>query len=274
MKYLLPCVAVLMLAACRPEAPAPQPSTQSAESPEQVVPLEDEAVPELKDSVETDPRYIIGISYPPEANRYPGLAAALHRYTQVAREELMESVEARGDGSDAAGLPYDLSLDYRTVVSTPSLLAIAADGSMFTGGAHGALLVERFVWLPAQDKALAIGDLFPDAKAWRDISRYVREQLHAALSQRVDADELEPAERDRLVRTSGRMIDEGSGPEEENFSRYEPVMGADGRIHALRFVFPPYQVGPYSDGIQTVEVPASVVLPHVAPEYRSLFAGG
>lgn len=42
----------------------------------------------------------------------------------------------------------------------------------------------------------------------------------------------------------------------------------------LRFVFAPYQVGPYSDGTQTVEVPASVLLLHVAPEYRGLFAGG
>ena len=41
---------------------------------------------------------------------------------------------------------------------------------------------------------------------------------------------------------------------------------------AVRFVFPPYQVGPYADGTQTVDVPASVLLPHVAPEYAGLFA--
>jgi len=39
-------------------------------------------------------------------------------------------------------------------------------------------------------------------------------------------------------------------------------------------VFAPYQVGPYSDGTQTVEVPADVLLPFVAPEYRTLFSGG
>ena len=49
-------------------------------------------------------------------------------------------------------------------------------------------------------------------------------------------------------------------------------MDAGGRIAALRFVFPPYQVGPYSDGTQTVDVPASVLLPHVAAGYRELFA--
>ena len=52
------------------------------------------------------------------------------------------------------------------------------------------------------------------------------------------------------------------------------MLGPDGRIAALRFVFPPYQVGPYADGTQTVDVPANVLLPRVAPAYRPLFSGG
>ena len=68
------------------------------------------------------------------------------------------------------------------------------------------------------------------------------------------------------------MIDQGTTPDAANFAQFEPVMDAGGRIAALRFVFPPYQVGPYSDGTQTVDVPASVLLPHVAAGYRELFA--
>ena len=151
-------------------------------------------------------------------------------------------------------------------------LAVAADGSSYTGGAHGAPLIGRFVWLPEQQRRLTADDLLPEPRAWRDVSAYVREQLHAALSQRVDADELDPVERERVMRSAAKMIDEGSTPEAGNFSDFEPVLGAQGQLVALRFVFPPYQVGPYSDGVQTVEVPASVLLPHVAPEYRSLFA--
>ena len=41
---------------------------------------------------------------------------------------------------------------------------------------------------------------------------------------------------------------------------------------ALRFVFPPYQVGPYSDGVQTVEVPAAVLRPYLADDVRGLFS--
>ena len=73
---------------------------------------------------------------------------------------------------------------------------------------------------------------------------------------------------------AGEMIADGTAPKAANFARFEPVVDADGRIRALRFVFPPYQVGPYSDGTRTADVPAAVLLPVLAPEYRRLFRGG
>ncbi|HEY5970626.1 MAG TPA: RsiV family protein, partial [Pseudoxanthomonas sp.] len=91
-------------------------------------------------------------------------------------------------------------------------------------------------------------------------------------SVRADADELPPAERLEFVRNADKMIDEGTEPDIDNFSQFQPIVGADGKVTALRFVFPPYQVGPYADGTQTVDVPAAVLLPHVAPEYAGLFA--
>ena len=69
------------------------------------------------------------------------------------------------------------------------------------------------------------------------------------------------------------MIATGTEPKAAAFAQFEPLMGPGGRLAGLRFVFPPYQVGPYSDGTQTVEVPAAVLLPHVAPAYRGLFQG-
>ena len=154
------------------------------------------------------------------------------------------------------------------------MFAIAADGSIYTGGAHGAPLIARFTWLPQQNELLTAQALIPDAAGWRAISDYAGEQLQAALSQRVDDDNPTPEEREELVRSASKMIEEGTRPEPDNFSQFEPVLDAGGRLRALRFVFPPYQVGPYSDGTQTVEVPAQVLLPHVAPAYRGLFATG
>lgn len=268
MKRVLSTILVLgALAACRQEAPQPQPPPDASA---QVPPADAPVAVELKDVVETDPRYIIGITYPPAVNKYPALAAELKAYADAARADLMEALE--GIDEHAGPVMYDLALEFTVVADTPQVFAVAADGSSYTGGAHGAPLIGRFVWLPQQDRRLTAAELIPDPRAWRDVSLYVREQLHAALSQRVDADDLDPVERDRVMRSAAKMIDEGSAPEADNFAEFEPVLGEGGRLAGLRFVFPPYQVGPYSDGVQTVEVPASVLLPHVAPGYRALFS--
>lgn len=226
----------------------------------------------LEDVLETNARYIIGISYPPVAEKYPGLASELKKFADSARSELMQAVS--GLGNDTPTSPYDLSLRFNPLLETPQLVAIAADGSSYTGGAHGTPLIARFVWLPQQNTLLQADKLVPQAAGWKAISDYVREQLHGALSQRVDADELSPGERAELIRSAGKMIDEGSEANARNFAQFEPIAGAGGKLKGLRFVFPPYQIGPYADGTQTVEVPAEILLPHVAPEYRMLFVGG
>lgn len=267
---VLSVVAVLALSACRQSSPEPQGAISGPDRDAAAVAPVAEPI-ELVDVVETDPRYIIGISFPPAVNKYPGLAADLKTYADGARAELMEAVA--GLEGEAGSAMYDLALEFKVIADTPDIFAVAADGSSYTGGAHGAPLIARFVWLPREQRRLRASELIPDPDAWREVSSFVREQLHAALSQRVDADELDPGERERVIRSAARMIEEGSAPDAENFTEFEPVIGANGRLAALRFVFPPYQVGPYSDGEQTVEVPAELLLPHVAQAYRALFAG-
>ena len=268
------CAFVLLLAVsagCRREQPAEQPAAPTAPTaaPGTVAAPVDSS---LKDVTENPPDYIIGISSPPVATQYPALAAELKRYAEAARSELLEAAKGREKGEGAA--PYELVLPFSELHVSPTLVAVGVDGSSYTGGAHGAPLIARWVWLPQQNKLLRATDLVPDAKGWEAISQLVREQLHTALSQRVDADELPPAERVEVLKDANRMIDDGTAPDPQHFSQFEPLVGSGGRIRALRFVFPPYQVGPYSDGTQTVEVPAVSLLPYIAPAYRSLFEGG
>jgi hypothetical protein len=253
----------LALAACRREPPVPTddaaPAAAAISAP-------------LVDVVEATPRYLIGISYPKQAARYPGLARALRDYAAAARGELQTALG--GDNAQTPPVPYDLSLSFTMLMETPRLVAVAADGSSWTGGAHGKPLIARFVWLPQEQRMLTAQALVPEARGWQAISAFVREQLHTALSQRLDAHEVPPDERAEMQQTAGAMIDAGTVPSAASFAQFEPVPGPDGRLVALRFVFPPYQVGPYADGTQTVEVPAEVLLPHVAPAWRSLFRGG
>lgn len=260
--------ALLALAACKREAEAPVAAVPE-EIPAGEAPPATSASPELKDVIETQDSYVVGISYPPGINRYPGLAQAVAAYSDAARAELMQAVA--GFGNDKPSAPYELSLSFEQVVETPQIVAVTADGSRYTGGAHGEPLVARFVWLPPQQKLLTANELVPRVEGWVAIGNFIREQLHTSVSVRADADEMPPEERQQFVRSADKMIDEGTEPDVDNYKEFQPVVDAQGRITALRFVFPPYQVGPYADGTQTVDVPAALLLPHVAPEYAGLF---
>lgn len=268
------CLLLLALAACQREAPAPdaggaQPGTGDAGTAAT-------APVALEDVMETGDGYIVGISYPRSVVQYPGLAAALKAYADAAREELRQALrtpEADGGDPTVPG-PYDLSLAFVELHASPDLVAVAADGSSYLGGAHGQPLVRRFVWLPKHDRMLTAEVLVPEAAGWRAISDYVREQLTSTLSVRLDANDIAPDARADTERSAGAMVESGTAPDPDNFSEFEPIPGEGGKLAGLRFVFPPYQVGPYAAGTQTVDVPSAVLLPQVAPEYRDLFAAG
>ena len=226
----------------------------------------------LQDVVETKPDYIIGITYPQSAGGHPGLAKALKAYADSARADLLRAVAGLKGQKPSA--PYDLSLQFTGLVDRPHIVAVAADGSSYTGGAHGNPLVARFVWLPPQQRMLTAQALVPSATGWQAVSDAAREQLMTTLSQRLDADGLLPGDHAVQLQEGSKAIADGTAPDARNFAHFEPVVDADGRIRALRFVFPPYQVGPYADGTRTVEIPAATLLPVIAPEFRPLFRGG
>jgi hypothetical protein len=263
----------LSMAACQPDRPATEATAGKPAPAVDTTPAvaEPAAAPaELKDVIERDPRYVIGISYPPGLDRYPGLAVAVRQYAEAARAELMQAVE--GLGNDKPTAPYELSLAFQQVLDTPSIIAVAADGSRYTGGAHGEPLVARFVWLPAHNEMLTAQKLIATREGWAGVGQYIATQLHDAAQKRTEADKLPPPDAEALLKNADKMIAEGTAAEAENFEQFIPLLDATGKIAAVRFVFPPYQVGPYSDGTQSVDVPAAVLRPLVAPAYTELFA--
>ena len=239
---------------------------------------------DLQDISERGPRYMIGISFPPELKRYPALAAEVKRDTDAVRADFLK--QAADNAAAGASGTFDLSLAYSMVAESPRIVAVAAEGTSYVGGAHGAPLLERYVWLLPENRRLTAADLIPGDAGWEPVSAYVREQLLALQRQRLSADDKADAgdedaadaddtqARKEQLKNAADMIEQGTEPKAANFANFEPLLGADGKITALRFVFPPYQVGPYSDGTQAVEVPAAVLLPQIAPAERGLFAGG
>lgn len=251
-----------VLSACGRDGEAvdagPAPATAAA--PAQVV---------LEDVIETTPTHVVGISYDPRIQPGPGLARALAAYAEEARRELAQALAELGN--DAPRVPYELSLSFEQTVGTPRLKAVAADGSLYTGGAHGQPLVERFVWLVEEDRRLTNEALVPAADSRRAIAAYVERQLLDQVQARLQDDRLEPALQQEILDNARGMIAEGTEPSPGNFRQFQPVVDGQGRITAIRYVFPPYQVGPYADGVQSVDVPAEVIRPHVAAEYAPLF---
>ncbi|MCD0259321.1 hypothetical protein JWH11_17370 [Xanthomonas melonis] len=224
----------------------------------------------LQDVIEHAPAYMVGISYPRGLDAYPELVALVRGYAQDARDELMQAVS--GLGNDKPAAPYELSLSFEKLLQTPELIVVSADGSRYTGGAHGEPLVARFVWLVKERRQLTAHALIADPAGWEKIGREVAMQLHAAAAERVVAERVPIEEQAEQVASADRMIAEGTTAQAGNFAQFVPVLNAAGKIAALRFVFPPYQVGPYSDGTQTAEITTATLLPWVAPEYAHLFA--
>lgn len=271
-RSLLPAgLLLLLVAACQPEA---QPEGGDAGT-QATAPGVQEPVA-LEDVMESGDGYIIGISYPRSVAAHPGLAAALAEYAEGARAELMQALatpEADGGDPTVPG-PYDLSLAFVELHATADVVAVAADGSSYLGGAHGQPLVRRFFWLPREEKLLAARELVPGEAGWRAISDYVRDQFLAELSLQDEGGNAPDDEQADALRGQAAMVEAGTAPDPDNFSEFEPIAAEDGKLAGLRFVFPPYQVGPYAAGTQVVEVPAAVLLPHVAPAYRDLFSTG
>lgn len=262
-----------VLAACQRQ-PQPAAQTPAAAQPAQVQTSDgstaEGAAAPLSDVIENTPSHVLGISYPPGLEMQPGLLQLVRNYADKARAELKQAVDAL-DG-EVPSAPYELSLSFEKVLQTPQFLVIAADGSRYTGGAHGSPLVARFVWLVQAQKQLTAAELIPAVQGWQSVGRYVSAQLHQAAAARAQAGARSAQEMKSVLGRVDSMIAAGTSANAENFAQFQPVLNADGKIAALRFVFAPYQVGPYSDGTQSVDVPAAVLLPVVAQEYLPLFA--
>lgn len=260
-----------MLAACGQDA-APAAERAAAAAPSAsgapAAPDAKPSVDRLEDVIETAPTHIVGISFPKDLADEPGLAAELQRYADRQRSALAEAVAARA--ADAP--PYDLTLNFTKVYESPGIVAIAADGSTYTGGDASRPLAARFVWMRDEDRLLTASDLVPDEANWARIADDVRRQLRTAYAQRIAADGVPEAERGAALREASERIERGTAARATQFAMFEPVPAPDGRIGALRFVFPAAQLDTGLHGTHTVDVPAHMLRPLVAPRYRELFA--
>jgi hypothetical protein len=144
---------------------------------------------------------------------------------------------AAGNGANDAPAESDaLSL---TITYTEQKNA-AADNYIFstdtyTGGAHDLESTQTFSFSPTGQQ-ITLQTVFTDVDAGlKAIEPYVQAKLTSSMT---DAD---PS-----------MIADGTAPTTDNYQSFTIQPGS------ITFIFDPYQVAPYSDGMQTVTVPLSV----------------
>ena len=85
-------LSLVVLAACQRQATPEAAAPAIVPVPEVAAGAAASATPSLDDVIEHDPRYVVGISYPPGAAADPGLARALYDYAQAARADLDQAV--------------------------------------------------------------------------------------------------------------------------------------------------------------------------------------
>ncbi len=255
---------VALVASCKREQPANAPATGAMPSAAATAPIV------LQDQVEHTPTWLLGITYPKGMALPAGLAQEMKAYADASRKRLVDAAAPHKAGDP--GVPYDMSLEFRQIApQAHGLIAIAADGSLYSGGAQGDPLIRRFLWDVQGADLISAGELLNGDAGWVAISNSVRETLVGQIRTRMEDDKQAPEEIEKAIAQMKPIVESGTRPAASEFSEFEPMIDAQGKLIGLTFVFPPYQVAGYSDGIQRADVPLAVFQQYLNPKYSGLF---
>ena len=134
------------------------------------------------------------------------------------------------------------------VFSSPRTISYVFTTYLDTLGAHGNMFFHTFTFNTATGAPISLADLFlPGTDYLGKLSALARADLPAVIGP--DA-------------TDARMINDGTTPEDKNFSSFFIDNGT------LCILFAPYAVAPYSAGPQTLQIPLSELSSILKPEYR------
>ncbi|MGI9535411.1 MAG: RsiV family protein [Thermodesulfobacteriota bacterium] len=156
---------------------------------------------------------------------------------------------------------WQLNVDMNNFTQAGNLASILGYVFSFTGGAHPNHSFFSVNFNTESQEQFGFSDLFMDQKnALKSISEY-------------SVDDILKQKKEKLVdeNTDKDWIMEGAGPNEKNFQIFTIVPHGHLKIKALRFVFPPYSVGPYYEGTYEVEVPSKIFYEQLVEKYKADF---
>ena len=201
----------------------------------------------------------IYVTYPYKALEYLEIFEKLKLEVEKAKKDngFDDVDEDFREGSHA----WQLNVDMNNFTQAGDLASILGYVFSFTGGAHPNHSFFSVNFNTSSQQQFGFSDLFKNQNdALKAISEYSVEDI---LKQK----------KEKLVGQNDDIswILEGAGPDKKNFRIFTIVTDDSLKIKALKFVFPPYTVGPYYEGTYEVMVPSSIFYKQLDDKYKANF---
>ncbi|TLX76498.1 DUF3298 and DUF4163 domain-containing protein [Labilibacter sediminis] len=123
--------------------------------------------------------------------------------------------------------PYQMIVDYEYKSAYKKYLSVSFSIYQFTGGAHGNTFYQTYLYDTSKGQLLSLNDILPKG-TFAELRSQVKAKLKAKLSYQ-------------------DFIDDGT----ESIESFERFLVTDSSVI---FLFQPYDVAPYSEGSQQVEI--------------------
>jgi len=204
------------------------------------------------------------------------LSDAMRTTADNAKRDFVQALPDPQTLPEFANRQFELLLDFKVAAQTPAFISVRESGSSDTGGAHPNPVQAAFVFDRKAGKLVALDDLFADPDTAR---KALANFAHDTLLKKLMANAPKPGEGSpgairEWKSNMLQMLDGGTKPTTVNYSVFVVQAGAnqDAPSPGITLIFPPYQVAPYVDGTQTVDVPAGTFAKFLKPAYQGDFA--
>ncbi len=201
--------------------------------------------------------------YPAQAAALPQLAAMLDAERAKSLTDLeMETAEAAKDAADNDYTfnPHMLGVGWKVTGDNPLLLAMLAEISSFSGGAHGHTGYEALIWDKSANRRVTLEAVFTDLAA-------ALEPMRQPYCDALNADR-----RERRGEYIGEADDMFNACPPFSELVLVPYAGGDGGFDRIMIIAAPYVAGPYAEGAYEISLALpGTTLDRIKTEYRNAF---
>jgi len=201
----------------------------------------------------------IKVTYPYQILEYPKIHNFLKKNVETIKKD--NGFEDQDIELGMSGHPWSLNIDMNNYISDTNVVSILGYVFSFTGGAHPNHSYFSVNFVKNTQEMINLEDLFDNMEtALDEISKFVISNILMQKSERLN---------EKI--TEDEWVAEGAWPEIKNYSIFVFVPDKENSIEGLKFIFPPYQIGPYVEGEYEVTVPTNIFYKNLKNQYKDIF---